>query len=267
MKRRIILVIAPGRTDRAFYKAFIMKIFRDDSRGNVVDLDKDEYKQSKEKILREVFPLPDDNNLIKRLASLRVILGNSDEVYVFIIPSESNVTEKSAEILSFLSGVEHDRNNVDAVIVAEDAEKLSFKDKLNSLYNSLLSNGAIVIDKELNHGKYFRYYSLKKPRGMKLVLLTQGLDNIRLAEKRAIEDFIIYLFSNELQSKLLSCVNALDIKETSNVHKKLALLIALSKCYNNIESFFFESLTKDHVELLRKNHDGLNKIIELIQEI
>ena len=95
MIERAILLIVPGKTDRAFYKAFIAKAFRNKSNIRVNDLDSEEKESRKEYVLRKILPVSENSNLIKGTASLEIISeDNNKTVYIILIPSEIQVIKK-----------------------------------------------------------------------------------------------------------------------------------------------------------------------------
>ncbi len=257
------MLIVPGRTDRAFYKAFITKVFRNKPNIQVNDLDSEEKNSVKEAVLRRILPIAENSDLIKGSASLEVISEDKNRVYIIIVPSETKVVEKAMYFLNHFAGLEYYKGIIDTIIVAEDAEDKSFEERLTSLYYSVAAR--IDLGEILKDGKYFRCYSLKKPLGLKLLFVVQGLEDVDVVEKHAIEDFIIYVFSNELnRGPLRSCVDAIKSLENKHIHKKLALLIVLSKCYVSLERFLFKSLSEQEIEDLKRIHDGLNEIVNIV---
>jgi len=266
LTERAILLIVPGKNDRAFYKAFIAKAFRNKPNIRVNDLDSEEKESRKEYILRKILPVSENSNLIKGTASLEIISeDNNKTVYIIIIPSEIQVIKKTIHFLNHFLGLEDYKSIVDTIIVIDDAEDKSFEERLNSFYDSVASR--IDLGDIIKGGVYFRCYSLKKPDGLKLLFVVQGLKDINVVEKHALEDFIIYVFSNELgRGPLKPCIDVIKSLKNKNSHKKLALLIVLSKCYTSLDKFFFKSLSKQEIEDLKEIHDGLNEIINVVQE-
>ncbi|GEM_PF-3511449 len=264
MNERAILLIVPGRTDRAFYKAFIRGFFKNVEDIRIQDLDRRDLSEFKEQVLSKILPYKLDTRILARNASLMLEYKGMDKVYVVIMPSRTRVTQEAQFILEYFAGIQYYEGIVDSIIIIEDAEDKSFEEQLNNLYQSITSR--IRLGDKLAEGKYYRCYTLLKHNNIKVCFMVQGLEETPLTNKHAIEDFIIYTFQDELlSSPLKPCIDTIKSISKKNLHKKLAKLIALSKCYHDLDEFIFNAISVAEYDKLVQIHDGLNMIITTIK--
>lgn len=264
MSERAILLIVPGRTDRAFYKAFIREFFKNVEDTKIQDLDKRDLSEFKEQVLSKILPYKLDTRILARNASLMLEYKDMNKVYVIIMPSRTRVTQEAQFILEYFAGIQYYEGIVDSIIIIEDAEDKSFEEQLNDLYQSITSR--IRLGNKLSEGKYYRCYTLLKHNNIKVCFMVQGLEEIFITNKHAIEDFIIYVYQDELLSRSLKpCIDTIKSISKKDLHKKLAELIALSKCYYDLESFIFKAIPSNMFEKLVQIHDGLRMIIGTIK--
>ncbi len=261
----LILLLVPGKTDRAFYKALITKVLR----GKdiiIADLDSREYELLKYKILDEVFKLI-YGSPIKGSSVIKLEAGNkSRTIYVIIWPTEREVVQVARDILENQAG--SNEPTIDFVVVADDAEDMGFINKLESLYNSLVAHGSIEVEKEIGRGRCFRLYSLKKPKGIKLMLFVQGIEELDIVDKHAIEDFILYSYMDIIDEIKNRCHYLIDkINQSRYSHKKIALLIVIYNCHTSVEEIFYRNLDREKLEKLISKNDGLQKLIDILVNI
>ncbi len=203
----ILLMIVPGRADRAFYKRFFICIARNLG-FQFVDLDAKAYRMEKEDILNQIYSLPRatrNDRVIERGSAVIKIMTRNKDIAIVILPAERSVlpisnkdkvtfTRIASSILGYQASLI--KPTVNVVVVAEDAEDMSLSERLESLYNSLMAYGVIEVEKELISGKAFRLFNLKRPKDVKLMLLAQGIEQVTIVSKHAIEDFILYSYTH-----------------------------------------------------------------------
>ena len=262
---KLLLMLVPGRDDRAFYKRFLRYVAR--KHGLLLDdLDAANHGDEKYMVLDKVYRQP------RALSGVVVLRGTSvlrlssrtgnGSTEIVLLPTERRVTHVAGLILEYQAGL--DAPTIDAVVAADDAEEMSISDRLGSMYNSLMSVRGIRIGKELKQGKYFRLLTLERPRGLKLMLLVQGLETVEDLTKHAIEDYVLHLYRDSLTELRNSCKQLLNtLTRSSRQHKKLALLIALKHCFTRLEELFLRDLDDDKLDKLVKVSDGLQELVNL----
>lgn len=253
----LFVVIAPGRDDRAFYKRFFYHISRR-SGFRLVDLDSKSYEKEKQNAIDRIC-----KQCALRGTSVTKLLstGTDRELYVVIIPSEKEITELARVILEYQAG--WDEPSIDFMVVADDAEERDFEEKLTSMYDSLRSAKHLDIGEEVSRGNYYRLYILKRPKGVRLMLFVQGLRNVKIVTKHAVEDYVLYLYGDML-NEILETVGK-DLRD--NMHKKLALAIALRLCYTRIEELFLQGLDDNRLDKLLEVCDGLKVLADIISNM
>jgi len=277
----ILVMVVPGRVDRAFYKRFFRYV-AGKLKSEFIDLDSSRYESDKHKILESICKqqqIPGQQEsasvLLRGTSVVRLVsTNNNKEINAVIIPSERRVDYTAKLILEYQAGL-YEKPSIKFIVVAEDAEEISFEERLKSLYDSLKSSKHIRIDREVSRDKYYRLYILGKPEGVKLMLLVQGLECVDISIKgikHAIEDYILYLYSDIVDEIL----NSGFLGETGrdsrsnirgNIHKKLALMVALKLCYTNIEELLFEGLDDNKLDGLVYVHDGLRVLRDEISKL
>ena len=273
----LIIIIVPGRDDRAFYKRLILKYFGGTKKGiTVKDIDAGpEARQAIERVL-PLYKGGGPHYLVKGSVVIRLTRGRK-ALYTAIIPSEERPERRACSILMHLSGKEPDRwkQFLRGFIIIDDAEERTFAGRLLSFIDSLTAMKCVHIKEKVSEGTYFTEYVLKKPAGLKLVLMVQGLAEISFLPKHTIEDFAVYLYArrNEEKARLTALyeelVKAAGVNEHGGrerkKHKKIANLIALSKCYLSTEELFSKGLTEADARLIVEAHDGLRKLVRMIE--
>ncbi|MEB2792766.1 MAG: hypothetical protein G5Z42_07080 [Caldisphaeraceae archaeon] len=261
---RLVLIMVPGRNDRAFYKAFLLKMSRGHGLG-IIDVD--QYEEEKYHVLAQAFQI-DEASPIRRSSVLKVNIGKGrKEIYVIVLPTEGNVVEKACDVLKYQSGLFPPA--IDYLAVAEDAEDRCFRERLDSLRDSLRSRGCIKIKEEQEQGRHFRLYALKEPKNVKLMLLVQGVEQgLDLVDKHAVEDYVLYPHKPYVQEIAKNCPKLIDrISHGRHAHKKMALLMTIYMCYKNLEEAFFNGLDEQELEVLVKSNDGLATLIKSIEQL
>ncbi len=195
----LMLVLVPGRDDRAFYKRFF-RYTANRLNLHFDDLDASNRGVEKRTVLDRVCKqarTPSGGEALCGASVLRLSSKDSGRsLEVVVLPTERRVTHVASLVLEYQAGL--DKPTIDFVVVADDAEEMSSSDRLDSLYNSLISAGSIEIDRELKRGNYFRSFILKKPKGIRLLLLVQGIETVTGFAKHAIEDYVLYLHMDTL---------------------------------------------------------------------
>ncbi len=258
MTERTILMIVPGPVDRAFYKALITKLY-----DNVEDLDSGDCKREREYLLRSI--IRSESYRWVKTSVLRI--SRPRRLILIIKPSEKSVKEETKIVLRYLLGCEDSR--VRYVVATEDAEELSFDARLQSLVDSVRSIQAFQRDiniRELSRGSTYSELLIESSRtSVNLFIMVQGVPGLRIFHvspaKHAIEDYIIYMHSS-LMEVLSNNRLLLDIISGSNVHKKVATLIALACCYNSVNEKFLFSIDCSYYERLVSNVECLREFKE-----
>lgn len=260
----LFVVIVPGRDDRAFYKRFFHYVAR--KLGfQLIDLDSRSYVEEKQTVLDRICKQHrrtmgveesgEEGGVLRGTSVIRLLSTGTDRaVYVVIVPSERRVTQIASTILGYQAGQEEP--SIDFMVVADDAEERDFEEKLTSMYNSLRSAKHLDIGDEVSRGNYYRLYILKRPKDVRLMLFVQGLRDIRVVTKHAVEDYVLYLHEDML-NEILGAVGR-DLRD--NMHKKLALAIALRLCYTRIEELFLQGLDDSRLGKLLQACDSLRTL-------
>ena len=266
MNNKFILIIVPGKDDRAFYKTFFWKVFKNQDL-EIIDIDRDEYRQEKYRVMSQAFQIG-ATSPIRGSSVLRINLDEGKKaIYLIIWPAGGNVVERACEIIEYQSGLSSP--TIDYLVVAEDAEEMGFEERLNSLENSLNSHGCTEIKERQQEGRHYRLYILRKPKNVRLILLVQGIDkSLDQIDKHTIEDYILYPHSAYIQEIKTNYPELFNkILRSRHAHKKMALLIAIYMCYKTIEEAFFNALNEEELDVLIKSNDGLATLIEIITRI
>ena len=263
MSSKLILIIVPGKDDRAFYKIFLKKTF--ESQGlEIIDLDQTNYREEKNSVIARAFQIGDESP-IKRSSVLKVIFNNEEKVvYLIIWPTERSVVDKTCEVLEYQSGLSSP--SINYLVVAEDAEDRDFKERLDSLEDSLHSRRCMKIKKNERQGRHHRIYVLEKPENVRLILLVQGVEQgLDFITKHAIEDYVLYPYQEIIREIQTNCPKLFSkIIDSKYSHKKMALVAAAYLCYKNIEEFFYNALNEKELEALIESNDGLLALVETV---
>lgn len=262
-----IVIIVPGPTDRTFYKALIMKTYS--KQLEVIDLDSRDFKTEREKVIKTV--LKQLNPKISKLAVLRLVKKDTNSpncLNVIILPSEREVTYTAQTLIEYLLG--SSEHSIDYVVIAEDAEEEDPEGKVESMLRGVTSNVRTKLE-EIDRGRGYRevvIYSFGNTN-IQLLIIIQGIFGKELeglaTHKHAIEDFIIYSHKNlvkELERKYPEILEL--IIKSKNAHKKLTLLLAIMRCFHNLEEFIFRDIDferlVDDIETLRKLKTVIDKL-------
>ncbi len=262
--KTLMLLLVPGRDDRAFYKSFFIRVPREVG-FRTIDLDCRGREAEKHQILNKAFPLIEDSPIKGSSVIKLEAINRGRIVYVVIWPTEREVTQRARDVLENQAGLI--KPTIDMIAVAEDAEDVGFDERLESLRNSLISCKYIEIEKEIDRGNFFRLYILKKPKGVKLMLLVQGIGELSISNKHTIEDYVLYPYMdviNEIERKCPYIIAR--IRQGRYIHKKMALLVTIYKCYTKIEEMFHRSLSKEEFNTLINRNDGLRKLISILNQ-
>ncbi len=266
-----LVMFVPGRDDRAFYKRLLAYVAR---RLGVryVDLDASSHGGEKDGILNRVYrPYGAGGSILRKASVIRLSsTGNTGEVFITIIPCERRVTQVAGAVLAYQAGLEEPM--IDFVVVADDAEDTGFHEKLTSLQDSLRSLSHYEYGEgELSSGDYYRLFALRRPRGVKLMFLVQGLKQQSIVAKHAIEDYVLFTHRDDLK-ELLEAMGRyphslrVDVFDTY-AHKKLALLIAIRLCHTRIEELFLRSLSDAQLDELLGICDGLSTLYSIVSQL
>jgi len=265
-QKRVALIVVPGKTDRSFYKAMFRKLFKYYG-FQVIDLDSKNHEHEKLKILGQIFKIREKSPIYR--ASVLKISSTNVHLFIVIWSTDKKIPTSTADVLNYQAGLTEP--TIDFIVATEDAENLSFEQRLNSLYMSISNNCVQELKfKEIEPIKstYYRIYQLEKDdwlRTLLLMLLVQGLQ-LSPVNKHAIEDFVIVPILEETKDELTKiCDRLLDkVIQDPEAHKKLALLLAIIKCVVSIEDLIFDIFTEKEFLDIIENHDGLRKLVDVL---
>jgi len=261
----------PGKVDRAFYKALLIKIFRDKEDTTLEDLDASERRTDKDNILSAIFnAMP--GSPIKKSAVLKLEKKKSNkEVYIIILPAEQKVTDLAKNVLFYQ--INSDEPTIDLIVIVEDWENLGPIERITALKNAIASLDNIRFkDSKSEKGEYFEYYRLDLPNSIGILLIAQGLSNsvpgLNIPCKHAIEDLIMSLFSDDMKRISKEHPKLLEkICKNKVVHKKLVSLLMIDKCCVDINILLFKHSQKCMYEDLIKKHDGIKRLIDILEKL
>jgi len=245
-----MVVVVPGRVDRAFYKAFL-RVALDLAGASVTDLDSSRARSEREDFLRKQVSL---SRWAARAATLRADYGHAT-LRIAILDAEGQVVDRAADILNFYSGFR--KPPVYAMAVTEDAEDRGFSSTLQSMYNALASRHDRQYDlgNLLEGGNTFRLYKARRPP-ITLLIIAQGVPALNIAPRHAVEDYVLYVRSEELRKLRERC----KIGLRRALHKKLMLLLMIAHSYTKVEAFIHHTLGDSAVEKLLTNCPELAKL-------
>ena len=262
---KAVLIIVPGRDDRAFYKAFIQKMFNGKMNGSirVDDLSITGNRDRRNKVLRSIFPVSEEaqGNLLWSRSVILEVTRSDRRVFVVIIPAKNTVTEDACQIIGFLGGVFRTaRIKINTIVIAEDAEDMDFRVRLRNLSNSIRSRCRDINVSLVSSGNYYMLHTIGS---LQVLVVVQGVDGLpgEVNAKHAIEDFIMYVYREKAVSK-----SSMIDNNDGNRHKKIALLIAIDECRTSVEKLFYK-LTDRDMESLASSHDGLQQIYRIIDNL
>ena len=240
MLSRAMVIVVPGRTDRAFYKAFFLKGLK--LLGfEVADLDSRGFERERKVLLRCLFSLRNERLRPRRAAVVKVT-RRSAVLQIAILDAERRVVEVAEAVLKYHAGLIEQQ--LHALVVVEDAEEADLVAKVEGLFTSLYnrSRGAYDLGELVRKGRTFRLYRARRP-GIHLLLMAQGVPDLGVAGlpplKHAVEEYVLYARRGELGELLKRCKISLE----RDAHKKLALLLALNACYAELESYIYRLLS------------------------
>ncbi len=267
-RRSVIALVVPGRRDRAFYKTFY-RLLASKAGAGFEDLDSRGKLEEKRKLLRSLGLEGQRGSSIVRL------LGAQSTLTVVVIPAEEDTVSVAAAIAGFQLGLS--RPLLDLLVIAEDAEDMSFEERLTSLRDSLRSQlsrlkpGPSLGFNVLDRGEYYEHIQLHGDRAahLNLLLIAQGLrDTSRLAKdlKHAVEDYIIYVRGSLVKGILERCP-MLSGTSRRGFHKKAAQLVALAECHPDVEAFINRGLNVDDLDKLVNACDALRKLADIASTV
>ncbi|NPA23124.1 MAG: hypothetical protein GXO23_02345 [Crenarchaeota archaeon] len=238
MNEEIILMIVPGPRDRAFYKALITRLY-----GNVRDLDAKTFENEKKSILKSAI-----QSISEKWARTSIVKIDGNKSIILIIkPSEKSVESDTKDILNYI--LNREDSKIRHIIIAEDAEDKDPSIRLRGIIDSIkslqVSQNSVSLY-ERYEGRTYAELLVKGPRfSVNMLIMIQGVSELNVpgisAFKHAIEDYIIYMYYDELLGSISGAQASLsDILSGGNVHKKVATLIALLHCYSSVEEFLFK---------------------------
>jgi hypothetical protein len=268
---KIVVIIVPGRNDRAFYSSLIRRMLERNTSVYIESLDAHNRRGEKDKIVQCLVKSKE----LSRKTSALLIHNKSKGLAIVIFDSQGNPTGYAATIIGYIEGAKR-KPPLTAIIVAEDAEDKTPEERLKSLRDSLRAQLRLhrVQPIELTGpeaaGRYFEEYRLESLNGVSLILLVQGLTELKEMNtinvaKHAIEDFVIYSWRKELKNLLEKCRTLEEHLNTTHKHKKLAVLAAVVNCHNSIEELLQRELTPKQAEEMIRVHDGLKRLKEIIE--
>jgi len=251
MSEEIVLMIVPGPLDRAFYKAFITKLY-----DNVEDLDSTTYKEEKDKLLKSV--IKSTSYKWAKASVLRML--NNRLLMLIIKPSEKSVKEDVKILLKYLLGYEDSK--VRHIVITEDAEEHEFSVRLQGLIDSIKSLQVSEKDievVELDRKSTYAQLLIKGPKtSINLFIMIQGIPELKIFNisliKHAIEDYVIYMYYDDFMKVIPD--RLLTMFSKNILHKKIAILIALLRCYSSVEELLF-STDRSYYEKLVNNVECL----------
>ncbi len=273
---KLIVILVPGRDDRAFYKRFIMHV-ANSLNLEFSDLDRSGHESEKSAVLNKIVKGWDKRKGtqlldLRRSSSVKLYssLYKSHAMgYVTIIPTEGNVSRAGAILLKYQASLSNP--SIDLLVLIDDAEEMTFNARLQSFYNSLTYTSSIDVDALISRGSYHYLYKLRRPRNIILLLIVQGLEQFTIVPKHAIEDFIFYLYhenTGKIKEALSKCPRTLRIDTMDRyAHKKLALLIALEQCYTRIEELLARDIDNGRLLKLQHEHDGLRTLTITLKQL
>lgn|GEM_PF-3354596 len=247
---KAMVIVVPGRTDRAFYKALLRGALRL-AGASVTDLDSSRARGEKEDFLRRQVRL---SERVVRVAALRADRERA-VLRVAILDAEGRVVDRAADILSLHGGFRSP--SIHALAVVDDPEERSFEEALQSLHDALTSKsrGEYDVGKLLGEGATYRLYSARRPP-VALLLIAQGVPTLSVAPKHAVEDYVLYVKSEKLEELRGQCRMSLR----NAVHKKLALLLAVACSYTSLETFIYHELDDSSIRRLLSSCPELAKL-------
>lgn len=260
------MIIVPGPTDRAFYKAFIEGVFNA-RLAKVVNLDCKERIREKQRLLLEL--QVGERFYLGKFAALK-IMRNNNAVYITIgVSKEGKATSTAYKFLNNIAGLR--KSPVDLVVVSEDLEdrETSYETKLRSIFQSLESHQREYrIAKVQEHGKTYCMYWLEKPPGVKLMVLIQGINHFNFPGRCAVEDFVMCSCDEIIEQIKEKCKDIVELfyRDYKAGNKKLVSLLASYMCYTNFDKLVFDIFEEySRAKKVLDIHDGLRKLVSLIE--
>ena len=302
-KNHIVALVVPGRDDRTFYKWFLRRVAELLSRCcgeniDYIDLDARQYAAEKRKLVEEIVP---GGRGLEKWAAVSLAMNDGRRVDVLIgLPAiealqdmiDTRIRDPVAAAAAALIGMLAVRRSsrFRLLVVADDAEGYGFAERLQRLENNIfnvylhrfLSSGGAGINIAWNTvdfdetGHYYKLVNIGV-RGsgysFKVLLLVQGLEasivggvfpQLAQADRRALEDFIVYAAGKYVAQIPDECLDALLGGERRRLHKKIVRLLTLALCHYELESAMSALLGPKGVERLLMVHGGLRRLVDEI---
>lgn len=278
-RERIIVIVVPGRLDRAFYKRFLMLLAKIID-AEYIDLDESRNQEEKHSLLSQLYKPVLPTQRVRLKASALLLSKGGSRLAIIIISSEGDPVGVAAAIIGYQIGLREP--SIDAIIVAEDAEDKKFEERLQALRDSLASQEPLLGEtfrkrnSQVRKGHYYEEYVLDEHPELKLLLVAQGVkevEEIVNVTKHAVEDYIIVTKGDTIMNilNLLQRGSCIPLQELlgnkRSLHKKLAQLVAIMHCSTGIEEFIYQGISSDDVRRLIDINDALKRIKEIIEQM
>ena len=293
----IVALVVPGRDDRIFYKTFFKRLADllstcCGANMNYVDLDSSEYRGKKQELLEQVVP---GVRGLGKWAALSLTDGHGRSVNILIgLPIEAvrdvhgrvggkdPVAATAAVLMGIL--IVKQIPNFKLLVVADDAEQSTFKDRLQRLENNvfdvhlrqLLERIGIDVKRSVvSFDATSYYYKLldvdvqNSGYSFRVLMLVQGLEPrivgsvfepLAQTNRRALEDFIVYAAKERVSQIPAACIDVLQSAGSQRLHKKIVRLLALMLCRHELENAMDSLLGVEGVRRLLSVHSGLERL-------
>jgi len=269
VKKRIIIIV-PGRTDRAFYKSLLNKYCEYSCLET-----RDIRPAERNRLLGDFLPYGETNNMpntgqdiVRKSAG---IICNDTAILIIDAGGDDKVMKKLRTLLGLALQSELLDPGSLILIAVKDAEQLPPEEALKSLEDSFMS----MIDKfhkqgtlksnpfpaMYARGEYYVEFGSENTPGV--ILVVQGLKEVDLG-KHAIEDFLIYIEKRMCRlGAPEKCCEELCCREDKMKGKKLVVLSAVARCGVTVEDLIYSYSIDDFLALIDV-HDGLDRIVREI---
>ncbi len=261
MMERMVFLVVPGPTDKAFYKSMLKKL------ACATDLDSGKYGDEKSYVIDRVLkPYAGKASqrlveYVRRISCLRVY-----NRYVFIkYPHGEDGTEArlACTLARLFAPLSPRWLPMEGIVVVSDMEDRDAAATLNSLTDSLRSNcardlGRLRVEET---GEYYRVIRFEKA-SFPILLVAQGINKLPYTSRHAVEDYALFMHRSIVEEKIIPALHSLT-QDNKKTHKKLAMLLAVSMCSVYLEELFHHTDKRCLRELV-ESHDGLRKLMETV---
>ncbi len=174
------------------------------------------------------------------------IEGNKS-ITLIIKPSEKSVESDTKDMLNYI--LNREDSKIRYMVIVEDAEDKDPSIRLKGMVDSIRSlqvfQNSVSIHERYEEQTYAELLVKSSRFSVNVLIMIQGIQNLNVPEisvfKHAVEDYVIYMYHNELLRFISSAqISLSEIFYGSNVHKKITILIALLHCYSSVEEFLFK---------------------------